>query len=124
MFMLIIPNTDTLIATWRERGCASFWKVIKQFPFLRSHIVGWKACFIIHRVFRDGHPDVRQKFSAHTISVDYLSFLTGCKKVCHSHQVPLRCRQALGEPMTLFVCIVKCYCVFAVPNNGYNFHFL
>ena len=48
----------TLIATWRERGCNSFWKVIKQFPFLRSHIVGWKACFVIHRVFRDGHPDV------------------------------------------------------------------
>ena len=72
MFMLMIPNPDTLIATWRERGCASFWKVIKPFPFLRSHIVGWKACFIIHRVFRDGHPDVRQRSSAHTLSVDYL----------------------------------------------------
>jgi hypothetical protein len=49
----------SLIATWRERGCNSFWKVVRQFPFLRSHIVGWKACFVIHRVFRDGHPDVR-----------------------------------------------------------------
>ena len=53
---LVVPGT--LIATWRERGCNSFWKVIKQFPFLRSHIVGWKACFVIHRIFRDGHPDV------------------------------------------------------------------
>lgn len=56
---------STLIATWRERGCNSFWKVIKQFPFLRSHIVGWKACFVIHRIFRDGHPDVVKKSATH-----------------------------------------------------------
>ena len=61
----------TLIATWRERGCSSFWKLIKQFPFLRSHVVAWKACFVIHRVFRDGHPDVSTQYSGISI-VDIL----------------------------------------------------
>ena len=51
--------TDALIATWREKGCGSFWKVVRHFPVLRSHIVCWKTCFVIHRAFRDGHPDVR-----------------------------------------------------------------
>ena len=53
---------DALIATWREKGCTSFWKVVRQFPVLRSHIVCWKTCFVIHRSFRDGYPDVRTQF--------------------------------------------------------------
>ena len=49
---------DALIATWREKGCSSFWRVVRQFPVLRYHIVCWKTCFVIHRAFRDGFPDV------------------------------------------------------------------
>ena len=56
---LLPPTSDALIATWREKGCASFWRVVRQFPVLRSHIVCWKTCFVIHRAFRDGFPDVR-----------------------------------------------------------------
>jgi huntingtin interacting protein 1 len=52
---------NALIATWREKGCGSFWKVVRHFPVLRSHIVCWKTCFVIHRAFRDGHPDVVKK---------------------------------------------------------------
>ena len=51
-----------LIATWREKGCTSFWRVLRQYPLLRSHIQCWKACFVIHRSFRDGHPDVRENY--------------------------------------------------------------
>jgi huntingtin interacting protein 1 len=56
---------NALIATWREKGCASFWKVARQFPVLRSHIVCWKTCFVIHRTFRDGYPDVVKKSAQH-----------------------------------------------------------
>lgn len=52
------PPPGTLIATWREKGCMSFWKVLQTFQLFRSHIVSWKACFIVHRAFRDGHPAV------------------------------------------------------------------
>ena len=53
--------SGALIATWREKGCTSFWRVLRQYPLLRSHVQCWKACFVIHRAFRDGHPDVREK---------------------------------------------------------------
>ncbi|CAI7993005.1 Huntingtin-interacting protein 1 [Geodia barretti] len=56
---------NALIATWREKGCASFWRVARQFPVLRSHIVCWKTCFVIHRTFRDGYPDVVKKSAQH-----------------------------------------------------------
>ena len=53
--------SGALIATWREKGCTSFWRVIRQYPLLRSHVQCWKACFVIHRAFRDGHPNVSEK---------------------------------------------------------------
>ena len=59
-FSLYPPSlADAIIATWREKSSATFWKVLFQQAVLRNHIVGWKACFVIHRVFRDGHPNVR-----------------------------------------------------------------
>ncbi|KAL5477182.1 hypothetical protein EMCRGX_G023936 [Ephydatia muelleri] len=54
-----------LIATWREKGCTSFWKVLHQFPLTRSHVICWKACFVIHRALRDGHPEVSKKSTGH-----------------------------------------------------------
>lgn len=55
----------TLIATWRDKGCSVLWKNIKQFPILRSHVICWKMCFVVHRSFRDGHPDVVKQSRAH-----------------------------------------------------------
>lgn len=56
---------NALIATWREKGCTSFWRVVRHFPVLRFHIVCWKTCFVIHRAFRDGFPDVVKKSAQH-----------------------------------------------------------
>jgi len=65
---------SVLIATWREKGCISFWKVLRQYPILRSHVQCWKACFVIHRAFRDGYPEVVKK------SVGQMRFLADVGK--------------------------------------------
>lgn len=49
---------NAIIATHQERGCKSFWKVLRQFQLLRQNIVCWKACLVIHRIFLDGHESV------------------------------------------------------------------
>lgn len=56
---------NTIIATWREKSSSTFWKLLPQLPIMRSHVVAWKACFIIHRIFRDGHEDVVKKTARH-----------------------------------------------------------
>ena len=77
--------SGALIATWREKGCTSFWRVLRQFPLLRSHVQCWKACFVIHRSFRDGHPDVSEKqtLTSHTHVCSFYRHPVSSKRFTH-----------------------------------------
>lgn len=50
--------TGTIIATWREKGCGTTWKLLKTFPLQTNPNVCWKTCYLVHKVLREGHTDV------------------------------------------------------------------
>ncbi len=57
-FVVTLCCIDVLIATWKEKGCSSLWRELHKFPLSSSHVVCWKACFVVHRTFRDGFNNV------------------------------------------------------------------
>lgn len=52
-------SEDVVIATWRENSANTVWRVVARFPLRQVSVVCWKACFVIHRVFRDGPKQVQ-----------------------------------------------------------------
>lgn len=47
----------TIIGTWQERGCSTFWSVIGRMPLPFQGIMCWKSLMVLHKVLREGHPN-------------------------------------------------------------------
>ena len=55
--------SGAIIATWREKGCATLWKVVKNLPLQNSNTICYKSCYLIHKVLRDGYTEVMLSLS-------------------------------------------------------------
>lgn len=51
-----------ILYTWELKGCGSFWRAMKTYPALGDEIVIFKMLITLHKVMRQGHPDVRALF--------------------------------------------------------------
>ncbi|XP_046984239.1 huntingtin-interacting protein 1 [Schistocerca americana] len=49
---------STIIGTFQEKGGATFWACALRLPLQDSRIVAWKFCHVLHKVLREGHPQV------------------------------------------------------------------
>ena len=47
-----------IVYTWEVKGSGSFWRAMKSFPSLGDEIVTFKLLITVHKVVRQGHPDV------------------------------------------------------------------
>jgi len=47
----------TIIGTWQERGCSTFWNVLGRMPLPSQNIMCWKALMVFHKILREGHPN-------------------------------------------------------------------
>ncbi|KAI8923771.1 I/LWEQ domain-containing protein [Entophlyctis helioformis] len=47
-----------ILYTWDVKGAGSFWAAIKTYPMVGDEIVSFKALVTIHKVIRQGHPQV------------------------------------------------------------------
>lgn len=41
-----------------KKGASYFWIFALSMPVEGNPIVAWKFCYLLHRVLRDGHPNV------------------------------------------------------------------
>ncbi|XP_057294882.1 huntingtin-interacting protein 1-like isoform X1 [Hydractinia symbiolongicarpus] len=48
----------TIIGTWQERGNSMFWGVIGKQPLPSQAILCWKSLTVLHKITREGHPNV------------------------------------------------------------------
>lgn len=48
----------SIIGTWQERGNSMFWIVIGRQPLPSQAIMCWKALTVMHKLLREGHPNV------------------------------------------------------------------
>ena len=51
--------TVALIGTHKDKSSALFWKIVTQHVQLQGNpVVCWKFLHVVHRLLRDGHPNV------------------------------------------------------------------
>ncbi|XP_064424043.1 huntingtin-interacting protein 1-related protein [Latimeria chalumnae] len=49
-----------ILGTHHEKGAFTFWSYAIGLPLASSAILSWKFCHVVHKVLRDGHPNVLQ----------------------------------------------------------------
>lgn len=47
-----------ILGTHHEKGAFTFWSYAIGLPLASSAILSWKFCHVLHKVLRDGHPNV------------------------------------------------------------------
>ncbi|XP_064612942.1 huntingtin-interacting protein 1-like isoform X2 [Liolophura sinensis] len=59
---------STILGTYQECGAGMFWGVVSKIPLQGNPITCWKFCHVLHKLLRDGHPNVvldSLKFCSH-----------------------------------------------------------
>ncbi|XP_046399860.1 huntingtin-interacting protein 1 isoform X2 [Ischnura elegans] len=49
---------SAIIGTFQEKGGNTFWSCVLRLPLEDNRIIAWKFCHVLHKVLREGHPQV------------------------------------------------------------------
>ncbi|XP_071444494.1 huntingtin-interacting protein 1 isoform X2 [Hetaerina americana] len=49
---------SAIIGTFQEKGANTFWSCVLRLPLEDNRIIAWKFCHVLHKVLREGHPQV------------------------------------------------------------------
>ncbi|XP_069475736.1 huntingtin-interacting protein 1-related protein [Ambystoma mexicanum] len=66
-----------ILGTHHEKGAFTFWSYAIGLPLPSSAILSWKFCHVLHKVLRDGHPNVLQDCQRHRSNVREIGDLWG-----------------------------------------------
>lgn len=55
---LTLTCAGIILGTHHEKGAFTFWSYAIGLPLPSSAILSWKFCHVLHKVLRDGHPNV------------------------------------------------------------------
>lgn len=56
---------DAIIGTFQEKSGETFWRCVTKLPLQEHRIVAWKFCHVLHKVLREGHPNVLASSQRH-----------------------------------------------------------
>lgn len=56
---------DAIIGTFQEKSAETFWRCVTKLPLQEHRIVAWKFCHVLHKVLREGHPNVLASSQRH-----------------------------------------------------------
>lgn len=90
-----------ILGTHQEKGAFTFWSYAIGLPLPSSAILSWKFCHVLHKVLRDGHPNVLQDCQRHRGNIREIGELWG-----HLHD-------RYGQLVTIYVKLLL---------NKMNFH--
>ncbi|KAL0272699.1 UNVERIFIED_CONTAM: hypothetical protein PYX00_005571 [Menopon gallinae] len=66
---------STIIGTYQEKDGKTFWLVVSKLPLQDNRIVAWKFCHVLHKVLREGHPQVLVHSQRHREMIENLGKL-------------------------------------------------
>ncbi|XP_030073693.1 huntingtin-interacting protein 1-related protein [Microcaecilia unicolor] len=66
-----------ILGTHHEKGAFTFWSYAIGLPLPSSSILSWKFCHVLHKVLRDGHPNVLQDCQRHRSNIREIGDLWG-----------------------------------------------
>lgn len=58
---LALTPVGIILGTHHEKGAFTFWSYAIGLPLPSSSILSWKFCHVLHKVLRDGHPNVSSR---------------------------------------------------------------
>uniref|UniRef100_A0A671PPD9 Huntingtin-interacting protein 1-related protein-like n=1 Tax=Sinocyclocheilus anshuiensis TaxID=1608454 RepID=A0A671PPD9_9TELE len=75
---------NIILGTHKEGGAVTFWSHAVSLPLSSNAILSWKFCHMVHKLLRDGHPNV-----GHTASIRQMGTLWGNLHDRYGHIVAL-----------------------------------
>ncbi|XP_036907860.1 huntingtin-interacting protein 1-related protein isoform X2 [Sturnira hondurensis] len=66
-----------ILGTHHEKGAFTFWSYAIGLPLPSSSILSWKFCHVLHKVLRDGHPNVLQDCQRYRSNIREIGELWG-----------------------------------------------
>uniref|UniRef100_A0A8C2EG80 Huntingtin interacting protein 1 related a n=1 Tax=Cyprinus carpio TaxID=7962 RepID=A0A8C2EG80_CYPCA len=75
---------NIILGTHKEGGAVTFWSHAVSLPLSSNAILSWKFCHVVHKLLRDGHPNV-----SHTASIRQMGTLWGNLHDRYGHIVAL-----------------------------------
>ncbi|XP_040475921.1 huntingtin-interacting protein 1-related protein [Ursus americanus] len=66
-----------ILGTHHEKGAFTFWSYAIGLPLPSSSILSWKFCHVLHKVLRDGHPNVLHDCQRHRSNIREIGDLWG-----------------------------------------------
>uniref|UniRef100_A0A8C6D2E4 Huntingtin-interacting protein 1-related protein n=1 Tax=Moschus moschiferus TaxID=68415 RepID=A0A8C6D2E4_MOSMO len=66
-----------ILGTHHEKGAFTFWSYAIGLPLPSSAILSWKFCHVLHKVLRDGHPNVLHDCQRHRSNIREIGDLWG-----------------------------------------------
>uniref|UniRef100_A0A8C1LJT9 Huntingtin interacting protein 1 related n=1 Tax=Cyprinus carpio TaxID=7962 RepID=A0A8C1LJT9_CYPCA len=75
---------NIILGTHKEGGAVTFWSHAVSLPLSSNAILSWKFCHVVHKLLRDGHPNV-----GHTASIRQMGTLWGNLHDRYGHIVAL-----------------------------------
>ncbi|OQV25230.1 Huntingtin-interacting protein 1 [Hypsibius exemplaris] len=81
-----------IIGTFQEKSAHTFWAFVNsRIPVQGNPVVAWKFCYVLHKILRDGHPNViKDSIRYHPFLVD-LGRLWGHLKLGHGPLITKYC---------------------------------
>uniref|UniRef100_A0A672L238 Huntingtin interacting protein 1 related n=1 Tax=Sinocyclocheilus grahami TaxID=75366 RepID=A0A672L238_SINGR len=76
-----------ILGTHKEGGAVTFWSHAVSLPLSSNAILSWKFCHMVHKLLRDGHPNVDSR--GHTASIRQMGTLWGNLHDRYGHIVAL-----------------------------------
>uniref|UniRef100_A0A672L212 Huntingtin interacting protein 1 related n=1 Tax=Sinocyclocheilus grahami TaxID=75366 RepID=A0A672L212_SINGR len=78
---------NIILGTHKEGGAVTFWSHAVSLPLSSNAILSWKFCHMVHKLLRDGHPNVDSR--GHTASIRQMGTLWGNLHDRYGHIVAL-----------------------------------
>lgn len=67
--------TGAILGTFHEKCAETFWGCVLRLPLQENRIVAWKFCHVLHKVLREGHPQVLPNSLRHRSKIEDLGKL-------------------------------------------------
>ncbi|XP_052024449.1 huntingtin-interacting protein 1-related protein [Apodemus sylvaticus] len=76
-----------ILGTHHEKGAFTFWSYAIGLPLASSSILSWKFCHVLHKVLRDGHPNVLHDYQRYRSNIREIGDLWGHLRDQYGHLV-------------------------------------
>ena len=59
-----------IIGTFQDKGCQTYWSIVLRVPMQSNAIIAWKFCHSLHKILREGHPNVLKDSLRHIDNIE------------------------------------------------------